>query len=79
MAKKSGSLGNALWSLPWILKVLVAIFFDFVFGICRFIDGILEGNILKILIGFLWIWYGLFIGWLVDIICCLINRRPWLL
>ena len=79
MSKKSGRLGNAIWTLPWILKVLVAIFFDFVLGICRFIDGILEGNILKILIGFLWIWYGLFIGWLIDVICCLINRRPWLL
>lgn len=79
MAKKSGSLGNVLWSLPWILKVLIAIFADFVFGIARFIDGILEGNILKAVIGFLWIFYGLVIGWILDIICALINKRPWLL
>ena len=79
MATKRGSLGDAVWALPWILKVLVAIFFDFVFGICRFVDGILQGNIVKIIIGFLWIWYGLFIGWLIDIIFTLINKRPWLL
>lgn len=79
MAKKSGSLGNSLWSLPWILKVLIAIFFDFIFGIARFVDGILEGNIVKIIIGFLWILYGLVIGWILDIICTLINSRPWLL
>ena len=77
--KKSGGLGGLLWSLPWILKVLVAIFFDIVFGIARFVDGIVEGNILKILIGFLWIFYGLGIGWLIDIIFTLINRRPPLL
>lgn len=79
MAKKKGSLGGALWSLPWILKVLIAIFLDVVFGIARFIDGILEGNILKILIGFLWIFYGLGIGWIIDIIFTLLNKRPPLL
>ncbi len=79
MAKKSGSLGNAVWALPWIFKVLIAIFFDFVFGIARFVDGIIEGNILKILVGFLWIFYGLGIGWILDIICVLIGKRPLLL
>ena len=79
MAKKKGSLGSALWSLPWILKVLIAIFFDFVFGIARFVDGLIEGNVLKVIIGLLWIFYGLVIGWLIDIICSLINKRPWLL
>lgn len=79
MAKKSGGLGGALWSLPWILKVLLAIFLDVVLGIARFVDGIIQGNILKIIIGFLWIFYGLGIGWLIDIIFTLINRRPPLL
>lgn len=76
---KGGGFGNALWALPWIVKVIIAFFFDFIFGLARFIDGILEGNIVKILIGFLWIWYGLFIGWLLDVICTLLNKRPWLL
>ena len=79
MANKKGSLGGALWSLPWILKVLLAIFLDVVLGIARFVDGILEGNILKVLIGFLWIFYGLGIGWIIDIIFALINKRPPLL
>ncbi|MDE5897097.1 MAG: hypothetical protein K2H43_04715 [Clostridia bacterium] len=75
MAKRD-SFANAVWGLPWIVKVLVAIFFDFIFGICRFIDGLCEKNIIKAVIGFLWIFYGLFIGWLLDIVCCLINKRP---
>lgn len=76
MAKKKGSLANAIWGLPWIVKVLLAIFLDVIYGICRFIDGILEGNIIKIIIGFLWIFYGLGIGWLLDVIFTLINKRP---
>ncbi|MBR7186475.1 MAG: hypothetical protein IKD43_03190 [Clostridia bacterium] len=75
MAKKSG-LADVLWGLPWILKLLVAIFFDVVFGVCRFVDGILQGDIIKIIIGFFWIFYGLGIGWIIDIICVALNIRP---
>ena len=76
MAKRKGGLADVIWGLPWIVKVLLAIFLDVVYGICRFVDGILQGNILKILLGFLWIFYGLGIGWILDIICTLINKRP---
>lgn len=80
MAKRrSGSLGDWFWSLPWILKVLCAIFLDCVLGIIRLVDGLTSGNILKILVGILWIFYGLGIGWLIDIICTLLNIRPLLL
>ena len=75
MAKK-GSLCSAIMSLPWIVRVLLAIFLDVVFGIARFIDGILQGNIVKIIVGFLWIFYGLGIGWIIDIICTLFNIKP---
>lgn len=77
MAKrKSGSLANAIMSLPWIARLLLAIFLDVVYGIARFIDGLAQHNILKALIGFLWIFYGLGIGWVLDIICVAIGARP---
>ena len=80
MAKKrSGSFGSALMSLPWIVRVLLAIFLDVIYGIARFIDGLVQHNIPKALIGFLWIFYGLGIGWLLDIICTLFNIKPLLL
>ena len=78
MAKKKGGLGSTLWSLPWIVKVLL-LFVDFIYGIARFVDGILEGNIVKIIIGFLWIFYGLGIGLIIDIIFVILNKRPPLL
>ena len=74
MASKS-SLANVLWELPWILKLLIAIFFDCVYGVCRFVDGLLQKDILKAVIGFLWIFYGLFSGWIADIIFVALNRR----
>ena len=46
MAKKGAACGNAIMGLPWILRVLLAIFLDCVLGICRFIDGIFQGKIL---------------------------------
>ena len=76
MAKKKGGFADAVWNLPWIVRFLIVIFFDIVFGFCRFIDGILEGDILKIIVGFLWIWYGLGIGWILDIIFVILNKRP---
>ena len=78
MAKK-GSLGAALMNLPWIVRVLLAIVLDVVYGIARFIDGLAQKNVLKAIIGFLWIFYGLGIGWVLDIICTLFNIKPLLL
>lgn len=74
--KKSGSLANAIMGLPWIVRLLLAIFLDFVYGIARFVDGLAQRNVLKIIIGFLWIFYGLGIGWILDIICVIVGARP---
>lgn len=74
--KKKSSLASALLSLPWIVRVLLAIFADFIYGVARFLDGLAQGKLLKTIIGFLWIFYGLAIGWVLDIICTILNIRP---
>lgn len=74
--RRSGSLGDWFCSLPWILRVLCAIFLDCVLGVIRLIDGLAEGNIIKIVLGVLWIFYGLGIGWIIDIVCTVLNIRP---
>lgn len=75
MANKS-SFADAVWNLPWIVRLLLVIFLDCVYGICRFVDGIFQRDILKIVLGFLWIFYGFGIGWILDIICVVLNKRP---
>lgn len=79
MAKKGAVCGNTIMSLPWIGRLLIAIFLDCVLGVCRFVDGIFERRILKIIIGFFWIFYGLLIGWIVDIVFMAMGGRPPLL
>lgn len=76
MAKKKTGIANAIMTLPWILRLLLVIFADFVFGIARFIDGIMQGDLIKAIVGFIWIFYGLGIGWILDIICIALGRRP---
>ena len=75
----NNSWGDKLWGLPWLIRLLLAFFFNFIFGLCRFVDGIAQGKLLKIVLGFIWIFYGLAIGWLVDVVCCIVNVRPPLL
>ena len=78
MAKKKGSFANAIMALPWIVRVILVIFADFIYGIARFVDGLAQRKVLKAVVGFLWIFYGLGIGWVLDIICVLFGIRPFL-
>lgn len=75
MAEKK-SLSNAFMTLPWIAQLLIAIFADIVLGVCRLVDGIFEGSILKIIIGILWLFYGFGIGWVLDIVFIILKKRP---
>ena len=75
----NNSWGDKLWGLPWLLRLLIAFLFNFIFGLCRFVDGITQGRLLKIVLGFIWVFYGLAIGWMVDVVCCIVNVRPPLL
>lgn len=75
MAKKK-SLSDVLLSLPWIVRVLIAIFADCVYGVARFADGIVQRKVFKAVVGFVWIFYGLAIGWILDIVCTILNIRP---
>lgn len=76
MAKNKNGLAEWFLGLPWLIQLLVAIFFDVVLGVIRLIDGIMQLDIIKILLGILWLAYGLVIGWIADIVCILIKRRP---
>ena len=57
--------------LGWVVNVILTIFFD---PIVQGINRILRG---KLIIGIIWIFTGgLFgIGWIIDIITVLLNKR----
>lgn len=78
MAKRKAGFADAIMCLPYIVRVILVFLADCVFGIARFVDGLVQHNALKAVVGFLWIFYGLGIGWILDIICVLFGIRPFL-
>jgi hypothetical protein len=60
---------KAVDGLPWIVKLLLVIFFDpIVYGIYRIVKGVKKNNIVVLIAGVLYLFTGLFvIGWIIDI------------
>ena len=65
---------EVLDSLPWIAKILLVIFLDFLYGgiyrLCR-------GDLTGIVIGIIWfVTGGLFgIGWIIDLITVILKKN----
>ena len=76
MAKKGG-LVAAFDNLPWIVKLIFALpGLDFIWGIYRVIKGLSQGKLLMTIIGFIWIFVGAAIFWIIDIICVILYKKP---
>ncbi len=75
MAEKK-SFANWFLELPWIAQVLITVLADCVLGAIRLLDGIMEGDIIKIVLGVVWLAYGLGIGWILDIVFIVMKKRP---
>ena len=37
---KNNVWGDKVWNLPWLVRLLVAIFLDFAFGLCRYLGKV---------------------------------------
>lgn len=61
---------KAVDGLPWIVKLLLVIFFDpIVYGIYRIVKGLKKNNIVVLVAGILYLFTGLFIiGWVIDVV-----------
>jgi hypothetical protein len=60
---------KAIDGLPWIVKLLLVIFFGpIIYGIYRIIKGVKKNNIVVLVAGLLYLFTGFFIiGWIIDI------------
>ena len=73
---KSGFI-SAMDGLPWIVKLILCIpALNIVWAVYRIVKGITQHNVLILLFGILWIFPGVAIGWLVDLICTIIFGKP---
>ncbi|MCL2621800.1 MAG: hypothetical protein FWD32_02080 [Firmicutes bacterium] len=76
MAKKSGLI-KAMDGLPWIVKLILCIpVFNIVYAIYRIVKGVETKNILMLIVGILWIIPGVIFGWLIDLICVILYKKP---
>ena len=83
MAKRknaNGALGlaNAIESLPWIVRVILALLYGLYGNIIRLLRSIGKGNLLGIILAaILIIAGGLVVLWVLDFIFVLLNKKIW--
>lgn len=68
---------KAIDDLPWIVKLILSLpVVDIIWAVYRIVKGIDEKNILKIIVGIVWIPLGAIAIWLVDLVCTIIWKKP---
>ncbi|MBO5212759.1 MAG: hypothetical protein J6B60_04380 [Clostridia bacterium] len=68
---------NAIDNLPKIAKILLALpFLDIVWAIYRIIKGATTQNWVTMVAGILWIVFGCFITWILDIVFLILDKQP---
>jgi len=75
MAKKHGFI---TWvdDLPKVIKIILALpLLGSFWGIYRIVKGIVDGNVLHIIIGIIWFLSGWAILWIIDLIWLIVWDR----
>lgn len=67
---------KAIDSLPWIVKLILCIpALDIVWAIYRIVKGVVAKDVVKVVIGILWIVPGSIVCWLFDLITVALNKN----
>ena len=77
--KSLGKFADAVEELPWILKIILVIFFGLYGNLIRLFRSCGKENVLGIVLAIvLLITAGAFgIVWIFDIICVILNKKIW--
>ncbi len=68
---------KAMDKLPWVLKLILSLpGLDIVWAIYRIVKGAAKKKTAILIAGILWIIPGAVICWLVDIISCIVSKKP---
>lgn len=74
--KEFKDFAKALEGLPWIVRLILTIFYDIFGGLSRLSRSLAKKNILGIVLGvILLLLGGLIVLWIIDIVCVLLNRN----
>ena len=69
-------LCKALDNLPKIVKILLCLpVLDIVWAIYRIGEAVANKNVIHLILGILWIFFGATIGWILDLISIIVANR----
>ena len=75
---KNTSIVKTLEGLPWILRVILTFVYGAFGNVVRFFRSLEKGNIVGIILSVILLFAGgLFILWIIDIVCVLQNKPYW--
>lgn len=60
----------------WLKIVLCFWVLDWSWAIWRIFKAVKSNNVLQLLLAVLWIFFGGTIGWILDIVCIILNDYP---
>lgn len=67
---------KAVDDLPWIVKLILCIpALDIVWAVYRIIKGVVAKDIVKVIIGIVWIFGACTITWLFDLVTVALNKN----
>ena len=71
-------LVKAYDNLPWIVKIILAlpVLDGIAWGIYRIAKGLDKNDLVLIIVGIIWIFAGIFILWVVDLISIILYKKP---
>ena len=68
---------KAFDELPKIVKIIFALpFLDIIWAIYRIIKGACTKNTVTLVAGIIWVVFGCFITWVLDIIYLILDKQP---
>ncbi len=70
-------LVKAFDELPYIAKLLLCLpVLNIAWAIYRIVKGATTNNVVMLVAGIVWIFFGCFITWLVDLVCVILYKKP---
>lgn len=71
-------LVNTLENLPWIVRVILVIFFGIYGNLLRLFRSLAANNVVGIVLAIvLLVCGGFFVLWIIDVVFVLMNKKIW--
>ena len=68
-------------NLPWIAKIILALpgLDGLAWGIYRVAKGLNKNDMLLVVFGIIWIFFGMAILWIIDLVTIILYKKPTIL